>query len=75
MAILTPEQKRAYLEENGANLCPFCQSPNISGGHIEISGREAWQEVGCVACGETWQDVYTLSSVETQDELDAAHAK
>lgn len=72
MAILTAEQKRAYLNEDSANLCPFCRSAEISGGAIDIEGREAWQTVYCGECGQSWQDVYTLSSVETQDELNEA---
>jgi hypothetical protein len=70
MAILTPEQKTLYLESHGG-VCPFCHSSDISGGSVDIEANIAWQEVTCQEpeCGETWQDVYTLTSVETQDEL------
>jgi len=60
---LTEEQKKAYLE-NAANLCPFCQSPDITGGPVDINGREAWQEVSCNECHEQWRDVYALAFVE-----------
>lgn len=70
MAILTAEQKSAYLKSDGG-CCPFCQDADISGGPVEISGREAWQEVKCQACGETWRDVYKLAFVETDEELDS----
>ena len=60
---LTEEQKKAYMKD-AANLCPFCKSPDISGGPVEIDGREAWQEVSCNECNEQWRDVYVLSFVE-----------
>jgi transposase-like protein len=66
MSILTEEQKKKYLEENGANLCPFCKSTDISGGQIEIDGRIAWQEVSCSACGKNWNDLYKLFDVEAR---------
>jgi hypothetical protein len=65
---LTPEQKQKYIEANNANLCPFCESADISGEHIEVAGKEAWQEVSCNECGEGWRDVYALAFVETDDE-------
>ncbi len=70
MPKLTPEQKQKYIESNNANLCPFCESADISGGSIEVAGKEAWQEVSCNECGENWRDVYTLAFAET-DEDDA----
>jgi len=60
---LTEELKKAYIK-NAANICPFCKSPDISGGSVDISGREARQEVSCNECHERWCDVYTLSFVE-----------
>jgi formate dehydrogenase maturation protein FdhE len=62
-AKLTEDQKKAYME-NAANLCPFCKSPDITGGSVDIDGREAWQEVSCNECPGEWRDVYTLSFVE-----------
>ena len=70
MSILTQEQKAKYFA-NHANLCPFCESADISADSIDVEARECWQRVICNECGEEWQDVYTLSSVETQDELDS----
>jgi formate dehydrogenase maturation protein FdhE len=70
MAILTAEQKKKYLAA-GAQLCPFCESENISGDTFDAEGTEAWQRVMCSDCLEDWQDVYKLADVETQDELEA----
>ena len=54
---LTQDQKKQYMD-GGANLCPFCKSADISGGQVEIDGREAWQEVSCNECQGEWRDVY-----------------
>jgi hypothetical protein len=63
MAELTEQQKQTYLA-NGGNVCPYCESADICGGAIDISGREAWQEVSCNECHATWNDVYNLASIE-----------
>jgi len=68
MAILTAEQKQKYMESRGS-ICPFCGSTDISGGSVNIEAAQAWQNVSCNDCGETWRDVYTLAFVETDDEL------
>jgi len=59
---LTPEQKKAYIEGKSCH-CPFCKSEDIEGGHMEVDGTGAWQEVECNSCGATWQDVYKLVDV------------
>ena len=66
MATLTKEQKENYLKEGGG-ICPFCKSPDISGGQVQVEGTEAWQEVSCSDCDERWRDVYKLAFVETND--------
>ena len=68
MAILTKEQKEHYLKHHAA-ICPFCGSNDISGGSMEVEATEAWQNITCCDCHETWRDVYKLSFVETEDEL------
>ena len=74
MAILTKEQKEKYIA-GGAVLCPFCGDPDISGGSVDIEAAQAWQNVSCSACQETWRDVYALAFVETDDELNTKPAK
>lgn len=68
MGRLTPEQKKKYIEDNNANRCPFCESADISGGHISIDGKVVWQEIWCNECNEDWRDVYTLAFVETDED-------
>lgn len=69
------ESERAYTPENpmtdkeyrdhGANCCPYCGSENIEGdGQIEADSSQAWQDVTCSDCEETWQDVYELVGYE-----------
>jgi hypothetical protein len=60
---LTQEQKKVYIENTG-NICPFCKSTDITGGSVNIEGREARQEVWCNECHGQWRDVYTLAFVE-----------
>ena len=54
---LTAKQVRAYLKASGT-WCPFCRSPQIEGGPVEIDARGARQTMTCLACGRTWQDVH-----------------
>jgi len=71
MAILTKEQKDQYLAAGGG-VCPFCGDSDISGDSVEVEATEAWQNVSCSVCGESWRDVYKLTFVETDDELAAS---
>ena len=57
---LTQEVYAALL----GNVCPFCQSPSITGHSIEVDGAEAKQEVTCLDCGSAWLDVYELKGYE-----------
>jgi hypothetical protein len=74
MSILTKQQKHEYLKVNYANLCPFCKSPDITGGSIDIDGRTGAQDVSCNECGEEWIDLYQLSGVATADEYKTREA-
>jgi C4-type Zn-finger protein len=65
--MLTEQQKTDYL--NSSSLCPYCKSSNINAERIEADGESAWGEVECEDCGERWTDVYTLTDVETRDEV------
>jgi len=59
MATLTKTQVQDYVR-NGGEKCPYC------GGIIEglfapvVDGGSALQQVGCIDCGKTWSDIYTL---------------
>jgi hypothetical protein len=61
--ILTFQRKAQYLADGGSK-CPFCGSDEIEGGHMEVDGTTTWQEVTCLKCDESWQDIYQLSDVE-----------
>lgn len=64
---MTPEQSAAYLAADGT-ACPYCESPDIEGGPVEIEGGSAWQQCHCLDCNATWNDVYTLATVEAVTE-------
>jgi len=61
---LTKKQKKAYLA-NSSN-CPYCHSPDIGGGFVEIDGDTAWQRITCnnPSCSESWDDIYSLSDIQ-----------
>ena len=54
---------KEYVRQCGA-ICPSCRSSQIDGGHIEVDGSSAWQEITCFECGATWTDVYELVGYE-----------
>jgi transcription elongation factor Elf1 len=54
------KQKADYLRK--PYHCPHCNS-----GHIEaetFEGETSCQPVVCLACGEKWLDIYTLTDVK-----------
>lgn len=62
--LVTELKLKRYLL-NGNHACPICSSDSITGGFIEVDDGKAWQEVVCNECGNTWNDLYTLTGVET----------
>lgn len=67
MAKPTAAAVRKYVTSGGA-ACPFCESSNIEGGEHDCEGTFSWQEVSCLDCEATWQDVYTLTGISVTDE-------
>jgi len=55
--------KEKYIKDE-YNLCPFCNSDDVSGGHFNSDGGYVWQRIGCAACNKMWDDIYTLTDVE-----------
>lgn len=41
--------------------CPECDSSMLTGGFVEIAGKEAVQTCTCGDCGASWNDVFTFS--------------
>jgi len=41
--------------------CPISKAHSIQGGHVEIDGNVAWQQIECTDCGLLWAEVYTAS--------------
>jgi len=56
---ITSEMKKEYLEHAG-NVCLFCGRGNISADGMEVDGDEAWNNVRCKDCKESWKDIYKL---------------
>jgi hypothetical protein len=59
---LSDDAVRHYIEGGGAR-CPFCESEQIEGGPVEIDYGRAFQEMGCIDCDKTWNDVYALTGI------------
>ena len=53
---------KEYIE-SGGNLCPYCESENITGGHGEFDYDIAWRNVSCRDCGESWTEEFTMTGV------------
>ena len=61
---LTKRMVDTYVDGCGGG-CPFCgEDAQIEGGHVEITGGGANQEIGCLECGAHWYDLYTLTGAE-----------
>jgi hypothetical protein len=56
-----------YAKDGGA--CPACGSDQIGGGPVTIEGAAAFQEVSCLECDATWEDVYRLTGYRSLDDL------
>lgn len=54
--------KEKYLEHNGL-ICPYCDSKEITATSSDFDDDYCWRNVACDDCGETWQDIYTLTDV------------
>jgi len=73
---LSKKQREQYLARKGMH-CPYCSSRQIDAlGKHEVDGPTASIETTCVACGETWWDIYTLTNIEERKErsCQATHA-
>jgi predicted Zn-ribbon and HTH transcriptional regulator len=57
------EQKVNEYIAKGGNTCFHCKSDEIEGGSFSTDSGVAVQAVWCNACGEEWEDRYTLTSI------------
>ena len=65
---LTDEQVKKYVREGGVK-CPYCKSPDITGGSVAVDANRAWREVDCQQCGRNWTDLYRLIDVVEVEEV------
>lgn len=64
---LTKKQKKKYMINNG-NICPFCESEEISADHADFDDCWVWRKVECNQCKKQWVDIYKLVDIEDVDE-------
>ena len=51
--------KKDYIR-NGGQMCLFCRGESLQGGFIHVEEGRAFQQICCLECERTWQDVYRL---------------
>jgi transposase-like protein len=56
----------AYLHE--PVICPRCAASEFEPSGIEDGTGQAWQHCECHACGAKWTEIYTLTSIEFEEE-------
>lgn len=56
-----PYSTQQHYVATAGQLCPCCNSAEISGGPFTADSAIAWQEVTCSDCGAGWNDQYTLT--------------
>jgi hypothetical protein len=54
---LTPEERQKYIDDGGGS-CPYCGDGDYYGDSFECESSTVWQNLTCLACHRTWQDVY-----------------
>ena len=63
----TKQQVQEYLRSGGSR-CPYCQSEEIEAGWADFEADGCWQMVHCLACGQSWQDMYQLVGIQALDD-------
>ncbi len=53
--------------QRGGGFCPDCRSDQIEGDSVDFDGRHCTQRMRCLDCDAVWFDVYTLSSVSSDE--------
>jgi hypothetical protein len=72
----TPQQIKDYVEKQGMR-CPACLGPMVStnGPPDDSESHELVQDVECLSCAATWQDVYTLTTIRNLKVFPVAEAQ
>jgi len=55
------EVKKKYF--SNPDLCPFCESDNISGDEADFEGKHAYRKVVCEACDMSWVEIFELTNI------------
>ena len=62
------EAIKKYSQQGGIE-CLRCGSEDITGDAFSADCGTAWQTVQCDVCGATWNDIYTLTSIEVWPQI------
>ena len=63
----TEDPNTQYIDAGGG-FCPKCRSEQVEGDLVDFDGPHCSQRMRCLQCDAVWFDVYTLSSIEPQDD-------
>lgn len=50
---------KKYLKN--PDVCPFCDSGNISAEEADFSFVYAWRKVSCNSCNKRWKEEFTIT--------------
>ena len=53
------ERQLRYLQSEGVR-CPVCNTDDIEGESVDVTGSGAFQAIRCLNCDARWQDIYRL---------------
>jgi len=59
---MNDKTKKDYIQD--PSFCPICGSNDISAGKSFPDLTSLFQEVECLYCHATWNDIYTLTDME-----------
>ena len=59
---VTEKMQRVY--KDSPDICPFCGSGELDGGHFDANYNTAWRDVQCQTCGMTWTENFSLTHID-----------
>jgi len=65
---LNENEVKQYVQAGGVK-CPFCGSEDVEGGSMDVDTGYVSQEVTCLECDSTWNDLYKLIDVVEIEEV------
>ena len=61
--MLQPKDRLTEKYLKNPDLCPYCNSNNITGGETNWSGIFSWRNVLCKSCNKQWQEESAITKI------------